>query len=226
MNQSWEKLGKIFDIDRLEINGEHFQFAQSPQVLQFDSFIRIYFSTRRSDRHGKFVSEVTFVDFNDRFDQISDPNVVAIKAGPLGAYDEHGVFPLHVHRLKDSRIIGYVGGWNRRSSVSMDGAIGISESVDQGKTFTRLGPGPALGASLNEPFLIGDPFVLQVGEKYRMWYIFGTKWTKNSLGVPERTYKIGSAESQDGISWLKTTEGKQIIPEYTELIQAQVQILG
>ena len=41
------------------------QFAQSPQALVFDDFVRIYFSTRAMDTtNGKYLSHVAFVDMD------------------------------------------------------------------------------------------------------------------------------------------------------------------
>ena len=44
-------------------------------------------------------------------------------------------------------------------SVSVDTAIGLAVSRDQGLTFQRIGEGPVLAASLREPCLVGDGFV-------------------------------------------------------------------
>jgi hypothetical protein len=90
---TWRKLGKIFDPTEhaLALNCE--QFAQSPQVLKFDNFVRIYFSTRAID-DGKYMSQVAFVDMTRDFRQVlrvSDDVVVPL--GGLGSFDEHGIFP-------------------------------------------------------------------------------------------------------------------------------------
>jgi predicted GH43/DUF377 family glycosyl hydrolase len=99
-------------------------------------------------------------------------------------------------------------------SVSVDGAIGVASSIDGGLTFQRMADGPVLAASVNEPFLIGDPFVLQIDGLFHMWYIFGTRWTRASPdGAPERVYKIGHAVSTDGLQWDKPTEGVQIVAD-------------
>ena len=46
----WRKLGKIFDPTQHGLPNGCVQFAQSPQALVFDDFVRIYFSTRAVDR--------------------------------------------------------------------------------------------------------------------------------------------------------------------------------
>ena len=43
----WKKLGKIFDPTKYKLPNNCVEFAQSPQTLVFDDFIRIYFSHRK-----------------------------------------------------------------------------------------------------------------------------------------------------------------------------------
>ena len=210
----WRKLGKIFDPTRHALPNSCVQFAQSPQALVFDDFIRIYFSTRSIDKcNGKYLSHIAFVDMcKNLYDviRISDKTVAPL--GDLGCFDEHGIFPMSVMR-HGGKIYGYTCGWNRRVSVSVDTAIGLAISHDDGFTFQRFGDGPILTASLNEPCLVGDGFVKVIGDTFHMWYIFGTGWKNYTSDVPpDRTYKIGHATSIDGVNWVKE-EAKQIITD-------------
>jgi hypothetical protein len=135
-----------------------------------------------------------------------------IPLGGLGCFDEHGIFPMSVMR-HGGAIYAYTCGWNRRVSVSVDTAIGLAISLDDGLTFQRIGDGPVLAASLHEPCLVGDGFVKVVSGVFHMWYIFGMGWKKfSSDAPPDRTYKIGHAVSNDGINWSKE-EGRQIIAD-------------
>lgn len=210
----WIKLGKIFDPrDHVLANGCR-EFAQSPQALVFEDFIRIYFSTRSVDaKNGKFLSYVAFVDMSKDLRSIirvSDSTVISL--GELGCFDEHGIFPINVLRHGDA-VLGYTCGWSRRISVSVETAIGLVVSHDGGLTFQRIGTGPVLTASLHEPFLVGDGFVKVIGDTFHMWYIFGTAWKRTvSEAQPERTYKIGHATSNDGIHWTKE-EARQIVAD-------------
>jgi hypothetical protein len=212
-SQNWQKLGLIYQADEIVISGEIYSYAQSPQVLQFDEFIRIYFSVRKLDSSGKFLSYITFADFDEAFELIRRPNSLVIGLGGLGCFDEHGIFPLHIHKRRDGKVFGYIGGWSRRISVPVDGAIGLSESLDDGITFIRVNEGPILSASVSEPFMIGDPFVLESETEFSMYYIFGTKWALSEDSLPERTYKIGRASSIDGLNWVKNNDGDAIIPD-------------
>lgn len=207
----WTRLGKIFDPTEHRLANGCAQFAQSPQALVFDDFVRIYFSTRAVDTNGKFLSHVAFVDMRKNLRdviRVSDRTVIPL--GGLGCFDEHGIFPLNVLRVGNA-IYGYTCGWNRRVSVSVDTAIGLAISNDDGLTFQRVGDGPVLAQSLHEPCLVGDGFVQRIDGCFHMWYIFGTGWRCHTPGAtPDRTYKIGHATSHDGIQWRKE-EARQII---------------
>jgi len=210
----WKKIRKIFDPTQYQLPNNCEQFAQSPQTLIFDDFIRIYFSTRSVDEsNGKYLSHIAFVDMHKNLRdviQVSDKTVIPL--GGLGCFDEHGIFPMNIMRHSDV-VYGYTCGWNRRVSVSVDTCIGLAISRDEGLTFQRIGDGPVLGASLHEPCLVGDGFVRVINGLFHMWYIFGTGWKKYSPESPlDRTYKIGHATSRDGIHWEKE-EARQIITD-------------
>lgn len=207
------RLGRIFDPrDHAFLEGS-VGYAQSPQVLVLDDYLRIYFSTRIADVTGKFISHVAYVDMTKDFKTILDiSRHEVISQGGLGCFDEHGIFPFHVAAI-DNAIYAYTNGWSRRSSVSVETGIGLAVSHDEGRTFVRIGPGPIVTASLNEPFLVGDGFVRRFHSKFHMWYIFGKEWKSSATSAgPERIYKIAHATSGDGMNW-STGKGKQLISD-------------
>ena len=198
----WKKLGKIFDPTKHKLSNNCYEFSKSPQTLVFDDFIRVFFSSVEKDKTGKYLSHVSFVDFDKTFKNIlnisKDP---VIELGGLGSFDEHGIFPINIVRDKD-KVLAYTTGWNRKVSVSADAAIGLAISDDDGITFKKFGEGPILAASLHEPFLIGDAFVAIFENVYHMWYIFGSRWVEDPTeDAPQRVYKIAHARSSDGFSW-------------------------
>ena len=207
------RIGKLFDPqDHPSIEGS-VGYAQSPQVLVLEDFLRIYFSTRIVDDSDKFVSHIAYVDMSKNLKDVlgvSQHKVIA--QGQLGCFDEHGIFPFHVLAVEDL-VYAYTNGWSRRASVSVETGIGLAVSRDNGQTFHRLGSGPIVTASLNEPFLVGDAFVRRFRSMFHMWYIFGTEWKCQSAGsTPERIYKIAHATSEDGVNW-DTGHGRQLIPD-------------
>lgn len=218
----WKKLGKIFDPTKFKLANNCEYFSQSPQALVFDDFVRIYFSTRELDeKNGKYLSHIAYVEFKKNLKDISCiSNSTVIPLGALGTFDEHGIFPLNVVRHQ-GLIYGYTCGWNRRVSVSVDTGVGLAISRDEGLTFQRIGDGPVLTSSLNEPCLVADAFVRVFNGDFHMWYIFGTGWRKyDADSAPDRTYKIGHATSEDGINWVKD-EAVQIISDSLGVDESQ-----
>ena len=209
----WKKHNKIFDPKEHSLIANCFTHAQSPQALVCTDFVRIYFSTRSLDANNKYLSHVAYVDFEKDLKTIKSVNTNnVISLGGLGAFDEHGIFPISPVKV-DDKIYAYTTGWSRRTSVSVETGIGLAISIDGGNTFQRYGEGPLLSASLNEPFLVGDAFVRKYEQMFHMWYIFGKSWRRQGVDTePERVYKIGHAVSYDGINW-KRGEGIQIIPD-------------
>ena len=59
----WKKLGQVFDPTRYPKLDGRFQFAQSPQALAFDGFVRVYFSTREREPDGIYLGQVAWLDF-------------------------------------------------------------------------------------------------------------------------------------------------------------------
>lgn len=209
----WNKRGLVFRPTDYVLPHGCKEFAQAPQALVLADRVRVYFSTRHLEPDtGKYLSHIAYADFTLDMTHIlgvSQRSVISL--GGTGCFDEHGIFPMFV-RSEGDEIHGYVCGANRRKSVPVDSAIGLAVSRDSGETFQRVGPGPVLAASLHEPCLIADGFVLKIEDQYRMWYIFGSSWQQTSADAqPERVYKIATAVSTDGLNWRERT-GTHIIP--------------
>jgi predicted GH43/DUF377 family glycosyl hydrolase len=223
----WRKLGQIFEFNCSGFADEFFGYAQSPQALVFEDRVRFYFSTRLPPENGKFVSVVQYVDMSKDFRTVlGRSRGTVVPLGKLGTFDEHGIFPFSVFRHEDA-VWGYSNGWNRRKSVSVDTAIGLAISRDEGRTFTKLGDGPVLGPSLQEPYLVCDPFVRMFDGAFHMWYIYGTGWKSDVPGEPpDRTYVIAHATSADGINWQRQNQPiiEQTHPEECQALPTVVKL--
>lgn len=207
----WKKLGRIFNPIEHKLPNDCFEFAQSPQTIVFDDFVRIYFSTRKKESNGKYLSHISFIDMDKYFKDIRNVSEkTVIELGSLGSFDEHGIFPINPLKI-GNKIIAYTCGWSRRVSVSVETSIGYAVSDDNGLTFKKTGDGPIVSSSLQEPFLVGDGFVQVYDNTYHMWYIFGTKWSQQQDESPARVYKIAYANSVNGINWIR--DDKQIISD-------------
>lgn len=216
----WKRLGRLFDPTTHPAFSDYVGYAQSPQTLELADRIRVYFSIRKGDKGGKFLSHISFIDFDKGFKGIIDlANDPVISLGELGAFDEHGIFPINPLRYKD-KIYAYTCGWSRRVSVSVETSTGLAISTNEGRTFEKEGSGPIFSSSLYEPFLVGDSFVRIYDDVFHMWYIYGSKWTKfEDERFPDRVYKIAHAISHDGVNW--TRDGRAIIVDKLNVNECQ-----
>lgn len=206
----WEKLGKIFDPKDLPNTSWMKEFAQSPSVLIYQKHVRVYFCSRPAPTHdGQYQSFLSYIDL-DRNNLLRILNVCAepiLKLGGYGTFDEFGTNPISVIRDRNEVRV-YYAGWSRCESVPFNGAIGLAISHDNGESFTRLGEGPVLSYSPDEPFLLGSPRIRKFEGRWHLWYVSGKKWLRTT-GKPEPVYKIRMASSEDGINWVKL--GKDLI---------------
>jgi predicted GH43/DUF377 family glycosyl hydrolase len=216
----WKKLGRVFN--PLDVEGKNWlkEFAQAPATLVFDEFVRVYFSCRPPrDSNGQYVSYTGYVDLDRsnlfKIIKVSDNPIMQI--GELGTFDEFGIYPTSVIRLGND-ILAYYGGWTRCESVPFNVAIGVAISCDGGETFTKLGDGPVLSYSPNEPFILSGPKIRRFKDIWYLWYIAGRKW-KMVDGRAEPVYKIRMASSSDGIHWAKIN--KDLIVSRIEEDEAQ-----
>lgn len=216
----WEKLGLVFEPANHAGKPWMHAFAQAPATLVFDDFVRVYFSCRPPpDPAGQFVSYSAYVDL-DRKDLrriVGLAEKPILPLGGLGEFDEFGTYPVSVVRDGDL-VRAYYAGWTRCESVPFDVAIGEAVSHDGGRIFAKVGPGPALGYSLDEPFVLSGPKVRRFRGGWQLFYIAGRKW-KMVSGRPEPVYKIRLALSSDGRHWVK--QGRDLITSRIEEDEAQ-----
>lgn len=200
----WKKLGRVFDPSTRTSPDWMTEFAQAPATLLFDDFVRVYFSCRPPvDERGQYVSYSGFVDL-DRNDLLSIRRVSErpiLSLGELGTFDEFGTYPVSVIRM-DDQLIAYYGGWTRCESVPFNVAIGYAVSRDGGETFEKIGAGPILSYSVDEPFILSGPKIRRFREECFLFYIAGRRWVLDN-GKAEPVYKIRMATSRDGVHWRK-----------------------
>lgn len=219
MRYKWKKSGRVFNPAELKTPDWMNEFAQAPSALIFDSFIRVYFSCRpKPDANGQYVSYCGYVDLErgNLFNIIGISEKPILPLGDLGTFDEFGTYPVSVIRTNEE-YLAYYGGWTRCSSVPFNVAIGVARSKN-GETFEKLGKGPILSYSMDEPFILSGPKIRKFRNKMYLFYIAGRKWILDS-GRPEPVYKIRLAISDDGINWTKVN--KDIITDKIEANEAQ-----
>ena len=201
---TWQKLGKVFTPGAAWGRPWLSEFAQAPASLVCGDHVRMYFSCRPpADGTGQYVSYSAFVDL-DRADLFKVRRVARqpiLELGAPGTFDQFGTYPVSVIR-DGNEIRAYYAGWTRCESVPFNTAIGAAISRDGGESFSKLGPGPIIPYTPDEPFVLSGPKVRRFGGRWYLWYIAGRKW-KPVDGRPEPVYKIRMATSDDGIRWTK-----------------------
>lgn len=217
---AWKKLGKAFSPQDIGDRSWLKEFAQAPSTLVFDDFVRIYFSCRpQADENGQYVSYSAYADFErtDLFKLRNVSKAPILNLGNLGEFDEFGTYPVSVIRT-ENEVRAYYAGWTRCESVPFNVAIGMAISQDGGDTFNKLGIGPVISYSPDEPFVLSGPKIRRFNETYYLWYIAGRKW-KIIDGRAEPVYKIRMASSADGYNWTKMN--RDLIPSRVEADEAQ-----
>lgn len=209
----WEKLGRVFN--PTEIRGRPawmHEFAQAPWVLLYDDFVRVYFSCRPvRDTDGQCVSYSAYVDFDRKnfFRMLRLAARPVLELGDKGCFDEFGIYPLSMIRV-GNEVWTYYTGHTRCESVPFDTAIGLAISRDGGETFDRVGRGPVLASSYDEPFVLSGPKIRRFHGRYFLYYIAGKRWIEDN-GRMEVVYKIRMATSENGVDWVK--ENRNLIEE-------------
>jgi hypothetical protein len=200
----WKKLGRVFNPTEIKNISWMKEFAQAPSVLIFDKFVRVYFSCRPlPDENRQYVSYTAYVDLNrhNLFEILRVSKEPILELGELGTFDEFGIYPTSVIR-NGKDIFAYYAGHTRCESVPFNTAIGFAISNNDGETFNRLGNGPILSYSTDEPFALSGPKIKKFNGLWYLWYIAGRKWIVEN-GKPELIYRIRMASSNNGINWTK-----------------------
>lgn len=201
---NWEKQGRVFNPAEVKNKIWLQEFAQAPATLIFGDFVRVYFACRPPrDKNGQYVSYTAYVDLNRKnlMEIIGFAEKPILDLGKPGTFDEFGTYPTSVIKYNDE-LIAYYAGWTRCESVPFNIAIGMAKSIDRGKTFVRIGDGPILSYTPDEPFMISGPKIRRFNNQWYLFYIAGKKWILDH-GKPEPVYRIRLAISSDGLNWNK-----------------------
>jgi predicted GH43/DUF377 family glycosyl hydrolase len=218
----WKKIGQIFDPTIWEDGIERKWMkthSQCTHSLVLENVVRIYFSSRPLNENGLAKSYTSFLDLdkNDLTKIIRVSEKPIMNLGNPGCFDEFAVYPSSNIQYNNS-IYLYYAGWSRCASVPFNTAIGLAISKDGGETFKRIGEGPILAASPDEPFVISGPKIRRFDDRWFMFYLAGCKWI-NHNGKMEIIYKNRMATSENGLDWIRYN--KNIIPDILDENECQ-----
>jgi hypothetical protein len=210
----WEKKGLIFNVKDFE-NESIKSHASIPFALNIkdDEFLIFYSSRNLKGQSIPYTVNATIKngEINIHYNTIKK----IMDLGCLGTFDDCGIMPSCVVKHNEDLYMYYIG-WNPQVSVSYRLSIGLAVSRDNGKSFERISEGPILDRDIEEPFFNTAPFVLKLGDTWKMWYISCTEWSIiNNHTEPK--YLIKSANSKDGIIWKRDSS---ICVDYDEKAEA------
>ena len=187
MNSSkWIKEGLIFN--------EH--KSQLPVPIIDGNKIRIFYSTRIG---GKSVPMWIDLNLNNCKEIIGRSDSPILDLGKPGLFDWSGVMPTCVIK-KDSVYFLYYIGWSQRIDVPYHNNLGLALSKDGGLTWEKYSDGPVLSTSYKEPGYIGTCDIIEIGDRYIMYYLSCREWIEHE-GRMEPIYDVKIAESMDLINW-------------------------
>ena len=207
--QEWRKLGLLYSCD-----GEKSGFFKShsmrvvPLTLPSGN-IRLFYSSRceQDMMHPTFLD----VSGSDLFKILHVNDTPLLKVGDPGLFDDSGITIGSISKIKNEYFVYYTGWKRRRYGVSFELSIGVAKLNDDLKTMTKLSNGPIIGQNINNPYLVGGPFVIQNEDgTYCMYYCSANNWIQYDHG-PEPIYTVYRAESKDGLAW-DTSNNNQLIP--------------
>lgn len=119
--------------------------------------------------------------------------------GKLGHFDDNGVLPSSIIKIKNTYFMYYIG-WQPRVTTRYSLIAGLSFSKN-GKKFKRYSKSPILVNNSKEPIsILTAPCVVKIKNKYFMWYVSGIKWKSKNYPL----YDIKLATSENGLNWIQT----------------------
>ena len=196
--QLWRRLGLA-----LRVKGQRpwlRSHAQNPVALHLDgSTYRVYFGCRDADNRAHIGS--VELDVCDPLGTVEIPADATLDPGPLGHFDDDGVYPSSIVRHEGRVLLYYIGLNAGRTPPLFYPSIGLAVSDDDGRTFERVSRAPIVARSDEDPCMVSAPCVLLEGGRWRMWYMSGERWERKPDGSLTSWYLIKYAESADGIEW-------------------------
>lgn len=194
----WRKHGIVFRPDTSLGWSQSHAMLPTPLLMLELGVLRVFYTA--CDEHG--ISRPSYVDMDpaDPTRTISRAAQPLLDVGRPGTFDENGVLATSVVRTADGRLLMYFVGFEIGTRIRYRLLTGLAVSEDGGRTFRRTSTTPILERSDSELYFRAGPFVMQDRDRFRMWYVAGSRWVDID-GKPMPEYRIMYLESSDGVSW-------------------------
>lgn len=200
MIQNWKKKGLIFAPDSSKVwSASH---AQLPTIdyIKGERTCRVYYASRTKEQR----SHIGWFDFDLDSLKVTKRAIEPVMApGPIGFFDQHGVYPSSIINYGGKKYLYYIG-WTQGVKAPLFYAnIGLAISEDNGQTFHRHSPAPIMQRSEFDPCLVTSPFVfMDAKNQWKMTYVSGVKWFERNNEY-HSVYNVKMASSKNGIDWIR-----------------------
>ncbi len=214
----WKKLGLIWEPKKDKWWNKKYGQLPVPIYLEKENKIRVFFGSADE----AIFCRISYVDLNpdNLLEIIGESAEPVLDIGELGTFDDSGVVPSCYINIENTLYVFTVG-YQRSGRVPYMLFAGLIESKNNGESFSRTSVAPILPRNNFRPTSQGAPSVLFHDGIYKMWHWFSTKWITVE-GKPFLDYKIGYAESLNGIDWeMKDLTCLQADPEKGEFAVAR-----
>ena len=196
-NFDWKKLGRICKPRNNSFWTKTYCMLPTPIRIKSDLF-RVFYSSR--NKENKSFITYTDIELKNNIKIIDHAKKPCLAPGELGCFDDNGVTPSSVIKIKKKIYLYYVG-WKPRSTTRYSLMGGIAISNDNGKSFKRYSRSSMFMSTNKEPFqIMTAPFVLKEKKKWRVWYVSCEKWKNSDYPI----YNIKYATSKNGLKWTQT----------------------
>jgi hypothetical protein len=196
--QRWVRKGLIYS-PRGERPWLHSHTSAPVAVPAGGSRYRVYFASRDAENRSNAGSVVIDLDDPSASPVVADEPTLA--PGPLGNFDDHGIYPTSIVVDGGTQYMFYAGFSPGSRSHLFYASIGLAVSEDGGRSFERVSAVPIVARSEFDPCLVTAPSVIRDGGMWRMWYVSGYRWETDGDGEAKSWYDIKYAESDNGVDW-------------------------
>jgi hypothetical protein len=191
---NWVKRGQIF-----AAHGQRqwmTYYAANPVAEQLEgNLFRIYFASR-DDRNRSHIGYLD-AEINDTVRVLDLAEEPVVAPGPVGSFDDSGTTTGCLCSQGSKRFLYYMG-WNLGVTVPWRNSIGLAVKAASHEPFVKVSRAPIVDRSDDDPFSLSYPWVLQDGDRWKMWYGSNLSWGQDQKDMG---HVIKYAESEDGIFW-------------------------
>lgn len=196
----WLKRGLIWEPDKNKWYFQHYGIIPTPDYLEAENVIRIYFASTDKYKYGRIFSIDVDADNPSHIVRTSDD--ILLDLGEIGCFDDSGVNPSCVIQVKGQKLLYYIG-YQRSHKVPYLLLSGVAEiKADQ---MIRIKETPILERTPTEKTIRSATTIIFDQGIYKMWYVSAFKWETINTDLFKNkqmpNYVIKYAESIDGFEW-------------------------